>query len=103
MKKIDEIGLVIAERQLDGVDDGKPCRVVVRFGKPFQHPDDDSWCCPYSIRTEKSERVFFGAGVDSLQALRIAISMVSAELTTLFSHLALKWAGEDDLGLSSQL
>lgn len=101
--KIEEIGLVIAERQLDGIDDGKPCKVVVRLGKPFRRPDDDSWYCPYSIKTEKSERVFFGAGLDSLQALRIAISMVGAELTTLFSHLALKWADEDDLGFSSQL
>jgi hypothetical protein len=103
MKKIRDIGPVIAERHLDGVEDGKPCKVVVRLGKPFPNPDDDSWCCPYSIRTEKSERVFFGAGVDSLQSLRMAISMAGAELTTLFSHLALKWADEDDLGFSSQL
>ena len=101
--RIQNIGTVIAERHLDGVEDGTPCKVVVRLGKPVQNHDDESWYCPYSITTSKSERLFYGAGLDSLQALRIAISMVAAELNTLYSNLQLRWSGEEDLGFASQL
>jgi len=102
--KIESIGEVIAERELDGQLNGKACKVVVRFGKPFQDADDKScWYCAYSITTDNGERLFYGAGLDSLQALRIAIFNVGAELTTLYSNLNLKWAGEDELGFSSNL
>jgi hypothetical protein len=101
--KVENIGSVIAERQLDGRENGRPCKVVVRFGKPVQDQGDGSWYCPYSVATENGERLFYAAGVDSLQALRIAISMVGSELSTLYSHLELTWGGEGDLGFSSQL
>jgi hypothetical protein len=98
--KIENIGTIVAERELDGQDNGKPCKVTVRFGKPFfdQSSDGSCWYCPYSITSPKGQRLFYGAGLDSLQALRIAISMAGAELTNLHSDLQLKWVGEDDLG-----
>ena len=99
--KIESIGVVVAERELEGQGHDKPCKVVVRFGKPVQDEKDGSWYCPYSITSPKGERVFYGAGLDSLQALRIAISNVGAELTTLYSDLDLKWADESDLGFLS--
>jgi len=98
---IDNIGTVIAECELDGQDGGAPCKVFVRFGKPFQNENDDSWCCPYSITSPRGERIFYGAGVDSLQALRIALANVSAELTTRYAGFRLKWLNETDLGLFS--
>jgi hypothetical protein len=99
--KIEKIGAPIAERELDGQNGGKPCKVVVRFGEPFQDERADSWYCPYSITSPKGERLFYGAGLDSLQALRIAISNVGAELTSVYSDLKLRWADGEDLGFSS--
>lgn len=99
--KIEKIGAPIAERELDGQDGDKPCKVVVRFGKPFQDKKDDPWYCPYSITSPKGGCLFYGAGLDSLQALRIAISNARAELTSAYSDLKLRWADEEDLGFSS--
>jgi hypothetical protein len=102
--KLTDIGAMIAERQLEGRENGKVCSVTVRIGKPF--PDEEgqgSWYCPYSIEAGSTRRLFYGAGVDSLQALRIAISMIEAELTSKFGHLGLTWLGERDLGFSKEL
>ena len=97
------IGTIIAERYLDGIENGVPCMVLVRFGKPVQKDDDGSWFCPYSITSSKGERLFYGAGLDALQALRIAISMVAAELATRYADLQLRWSGDEDLGFGPQL
>jgi hypothetical protein len=95
--EIRSIGAVIAERELDGVEDGKPCKVIVRLGIPFKE-SDGWWICPYSIGSLGGERLRYGAGLDSLQALTLATSMVGAELNALYSDLKLQWAGERDLG-----
>jgi uncharacterized protein DUF6968 len=102
--KLADIGTVIAERQLEGREDGKACNVIVRIGKPFHDEDNQgSWYCPYSIGVGSTQRLFYGAGIDSVQALRIAISMVETELTSTFRHLDLRWMGESDLGFSKEL
>jgi hypothetical protein len=98
--KVISLGTVVAERELDGQADGKPFKVIVRIGKPVQDRSDESWYCPYSITSPKGERLFYGAGLDSLQALRIAILNVGAELNTLYSDLNLRWASESGLGFS---
>ena len=102
--KLTNIGALIAERQLEGRENGKECSVIVKIGKPFQDEDNQSsWYCAYSIEVNSTQRLFYAAGVDSLQALRIAISMVETELTTTFRHLDLRWMGENDLGFSREL
>jgi hypothetical protein len=102
--KLTDIGTLIAERQLEGRENGKEYSVIVRIGKPFHGEDNQgSWYCPYSIEVGGTQRLFYGAGVDSVQALRIAISMVETELTSTFRHLDLRWMGESDLGFSREL
>jgi len=103
MKLID-VGVVIAERILNGQVGGKPCAVVVKIGTPLA---DDAggagWYCPYSITIGSEQRIFYGAGVDSLQALRIAIKNIAEELNTIYRDLKLTWMGDTDLGFSVQL
>lgn len=98
--KVDTIDTVIAERVLDGEHNGKPCTVAVRVGKPFLDTSREGscWCCPYSITSPKGEHFFYAAGLDSLQALQLVISMIGAELASVYSDLKLRWAGESDLG-----
>jgi hypothetical protein len=105
--KIENIGTVIAERELDGQDNGKPCKVIVRFSKPRQFADeagdDSSWYCPYSIASPKGERLSYAGGVDSLQALRLAIQKAALELRTLYADLRSKWCGENDPGFGPEI
>jgi hypothetical protein len=102
--KIQDIGTMIAERILKGRENGKACTVTIKFGKPFpDEKEEDCWYCPYSISSGSNQRLFYGAGVDSLQALRIAITMAKAELNSKYSHMNLTWMGEQDLGLDNQL
>jgi len=102
--KLTDIGTPIAERQLVGRENGRECNVIVRIGTPFHDENNQSsWYCPYSIEVGSTQRLFYGAGVDSVQALRIAISMIETELTNTFRHLDLRWMGESDLGFSKEL
>jgi hypothetical protein len=102
--KLTDIGTVIAERQLEGRENGNVRPLTVRIGKPFRDEEnEDCWYCPYSIETGGNRRLFYSAGVDSLQALRIAISMIEADLTSTYAQLDLTWMGERDLGFSKQL
>jgi hypothetical protein len=96
--KIKDLGIVIAERELQGNFNGQPCSIAVKIGKPFMAEDKSWWCCPYSIHTPEEERIFYGAGIDSLQALRIAILNIGAELSTVYSYLKVTWMGETDAG-----
>jgi len=96
--KMKEFSAVIAERELDGQFEGKPCKVTIRFGAP-QQDESGSWNCPFSISSPRGELRRYGAGVDSLQALRIALAMAAAQLGALYSDLNLSWDGQDDLGL----
>lgn len=102
--KLTDIETVIAERQLAGRENNHAQVVTVKIGKPFPDSEDQScWYCPYSIEWSGNRRLFYGAGADSLQALRIAIYMAGTELTTKFAHMSLTWLGDHDLGFSGEL
>jgi len=102
--RLTDVGTIVATRQLEGHENNNAQRVTVKIGSPFADSEDPTcWYCPYSIEWGNNRRVFYGAGVDSLQALRIAISMIETELATKFSHLSLTWMGSDDLGFSKEL
>ena len=69
--KIHDVGVVVAERRLSGRHNGRPCELVLKIGKPFPDEEQEScWYCPYSISGGNDERLFYGAGVDSLQEFR---------------------------------
>jgi hypothetical protein len=74
---LENIGELIATRTLtlDGI---TPAKVLI--GKPQPMPDGPDWYCPYPTQGIGSGRVFYGAGVDEVQALIHALSMVGAEL-----------------------
>lgn len=103
-QKIQDIGVLIAERHLEGSESGTARKITIKIGRPF--PDESTeacWYCPYSIDAGSDKRLFYGAGVDSLQALRIAISMIEADLKSRYGDLNLTWMGENDLGLTGRV
>lgn len=57
----------------------------LRIFAPKQH-DGQGWECPYEIDWPGAPRRFAGAGVDSIQALIIALEMIGAELYASNAH-----------------
>lgn len=69
---------VLAEREYD-VGEGPISSAVLRIGKPAEHPDGD-WVCAVQITGLGDDRVYEAAGVDSLQALMMALQMARTQL-----------------------
>jgi hypothetical protein len=82
MFDLSDIGEVIAERRL--YVEGEPDRVVrVLLGKPVRRPtasNEDFSLCPYQIVGLGNETIRAAGGVDSIQALQLAMEMVGADL-----------------------
>lgn len=77
--------MLIAERTLEVFDgiDTHPVRIVVQ--KPQQTKFGD-WACEYEIGWPEGPRKFAGHGIDSVQALIIALQMIGTELYTSNYH-----------------
>jgi hypothetical protein len=78
---LESIGEVVAERVLHlSSDDNESGGLTVRVGKPQQYPDGNGYFCPYEIICPDFRRIFYAAGLDSMQALQLTLRMVSVEL-----------------------
>ena len=76
--------------------------LVLSIGKPALFPEDPNrnWYCPWMIDgPEELARKRYAGGVDGLQALLLAISMISVELRHLRLPGKLTWLDDEDLGL----
>ncbi|HEY3901295.1 MAG TPA: hypothetical protein VGM54_21985 [Chthoniobacter sp.] len=71
----------IATRSFNCVDpDGEQFEFTVEIGQPTPLSDQpgSDWCCPLTLPFDNKERKLFG--VDSWQALGLALSLVYSEL-----------------------
>ena len=99
------LGDVIATRRLQfkGTD-GALVHVSVTLGKPVPDPRDPerTWMCPYQIRGIGDERTRAIFGVDTMQALILALHILPTELAALARSAGGTFvtAGEEDLGLT---
>ncbi len=92
--EIDNLGIIIAKRELL-LADGK--RVFVLIGRPEKFPDSDDYYCPFQITGIGNEKIKCVGGIDSIQALLLALNMVGIDLYTSSGAKAgyLRWvAGE---------
>ncbi|MCZ6592725.1 MAG: hypothetical protein O7F69_11460 [Alphaproteobacteria bacterium] len=98
MKKLEDVGNVIAERELE-LADGRTVQVVI--GQPQLFPEGGSFYCPIRITGIGKEKIMHAGGVDSVQALLLAMQMISANLYTSDEGRAgtLTWLGKRNLGL----
>jgi hypothetical protein len=92
-----ELGEVIAERLLEGEHEGRSITVTVKVGKPVPDPDG-LWTCPYLISSPIKEKRFYAGGVDSVQALYLALHMIGAELRSGYREVRPRWYGREELG-----
>jgi hypothetical protein len=85
---------VIAERELEVV--GSPSRKVkVRLSRPIQ-VDTGDWACTHRIVGLGDDMVGVTSGVDSMQALQLALDHVRTILEQSSERLA--WFGNEEMG-----
>ena len=77
--KIEKINNPIAQRTLQM--GGENITVVV--GKPETFEDGQDFYCPYSIKYGERNRMSYAGGVDSVQALRLAMKKIHVDLSYL--------------------
>jgi len=84
-----QLGEVIAERRLVArVRHGRARSVVVKFGRPVHSAvKNDPWWCPVEIIGIGKPRFFAAAGVDSVQALILALRAADLKLATGYLNL----------------
>lgn len=104
-KKQLELGAVVAERKYDwrrGDDAGS---LTVRIGSPQRDPlPGGDWLCPVQFSGAPTGcGISMGVrpvyGLDSLQALTLALGYVQSELARVEASLRLTWLNSSDIGL----
>jgi hypothetical protein len=98
-----ELGDVIASRALEfRGSSGETATVSVEVGRPVRNMDAENECywCPYRISGLGRERTRAMAGVDSAQALVLALHAIPAEMDAFARDHGgrVTWLGGDDLG-----
>jgi hypothetical protein len=85
------VAMVIAERRLFISGPSGKIEVPVRLFQPEQ--EDGMWICRYEIDWPDGKKSYFGAGVDSAQALVLALQTVGAEIYISTHHESgsLRW------------
>jgi hypothetical protein len=80
---------------------GKREEVVVSFGLPFQ--EDDYFICEYEIAISGECEAYQIIGIDSVQALQLAMFMAGSALQAIHEASNWSWNGEPHTGLPSSL
>jgi len=93
-----DLGIVIARREFELGDSGK---VILEVGTPYPVDDGKTWFCPYRILGLGNERVKRTGGIDSVQAVYMALQMAGTDLYTSdpSRQKELTWCGQLNLGL----
>src|SRR5260221_331997 len=95
----EKIGEIIAKRELQCSGATEP--VTVLIGKPQKFSDGDDFFCPYQITGGGFNKVNHAAGIDTVQALALALRMIGADLNFSSAGKAgqLSWIGGEGSNL----
>lgn len=81
MLKINEIDIVVASREMElHFEDGRTETFLVKVGMPYEYGNGFDWCCPYEIGTESNRSLRGAFGIDSIQALELAMKIIILEI-----------------------
>src|SRR5690348_6611220 len=86
---------VIAERELHSLRLGREIKVRIGIPRKTSHQD---FITTYQIIGVGDEQVRFGAGLDAVQSLQLALKMIGADIAQLSKLYDLRWADRDDAG-----
>jgi hypothetical protein len=101
-----ELTDVVVSRTVEAVrPDGSRTEVEISIGRPFPDPlPGGDWCCTFRITGLGDDTVRAAFGVDTLQALLLALYKVRLELAERAetASVRLEWLGRSDLGLEPE-
>jgi hypothetical protein len=94
--KLDSLGEIIAERNLNIIGDEKR-KLIVKIGKPQTFPNSSDYYCPYQIIGLGKEKIRYAGGIDAVQSLILALKMIGADLYTSPESQSgkLRWEGDE--------
>jgi hypothetical protein len=96
--KLDSVGEIVASRKLTLVRENEPKESIeVLMGKPQQTPGHDDYYCPYQIKGMGRNKVMAIHGIDSFQAMQLALNTIGVELAVINrdSGGKLFWEGDE--------
>ncbi|MBM9502133.1 hypothetical protein JWG44_17890 [Leptospira sp. 201903071] len=102
MREKFKLGTVIAKRELDLSQGKTKQKVIVKIGKP--KPSEDKkmdWYCPFQIQGLGLDEIKVSFGIDSIQALQLAMEMIGSILRLHYQRInpgKLTWLNEENLG-----
>ncbi len=87
---------IIAERNLIIDRDDAKLGVSIRLGRPVPDESGENWMCPYEVRVQDECKSFRMHGIDSMQALVLAMKTLDVEIEAMAKKLGGKprWLGE---------
>ena len=93
---------VVAERRYDFAGSSGSTQVKVSLGTPAPFPDTPprDWYCPYRVEGPDRAHEFYAGGVDSLQAMLMALSAIRAQLHGLGHTGKLTFHGDSDVSIA---
>ena len=91
----------IARREFEFTGPGGQVKVIASIGRPAVMPDDPhgEWYCPWQIEGPDRTRQLYGAGVDTMQALLLALSGMRTDLEMIARNGKLTFLEGEDLGI----
>lgn len=98
--KLDNIDKPIVERELWVSDSERLIKIIVGRPELFSSDSQDFYC-PYQIFGLGDEKIRYGAGVDSMQALILTLERIGADLYSSKEGKAgqLRWINEQGVNL----
>jgi hypothetical protein len=98
--KLEKIETIIARRILE-TKDGREIEIIIGAPQPF--PDDADYFCPFQVNGLGDARIYYAGGVDSYQALILALKKLTVHMVTMdaVKNGEVQWldGSEPDLGL----
>jgi hypothetical protein len=95
--KLTDVGQVIASRLIR--DESTAITYLVKIGVPQRFSDSQDFYCPFQIASGRNiEKVSYTAGIDSVQALQLAMKAVGGTLARMNRECDghLRWDGDED-------
>ena len=96
------LGIVIAKRELEFIDNGLESKIIIKIGKPRKDKEiEDEYYCPFIILGIGKENVQVAFGVDSVQAIELAFNMIGALMKVYYQRIypnKITWNNDSRLG-----
>lgn len=78
LSDIKSIGSEVSSRNMLFIyNDGQQEAAFLRIGKPFKLPEEQTWCCAFTLGTNSDNRLYPTVGIDSLQALDLTMKSLA--------------------------